>query len=634
MATVEKLIVELDAKVDGYVKEMKGAEKVTDKATKNMRQDTDKVSEGFGKMSSSVKVGAAAIAAAGAAAVVMTRALAQNAMEIKNNAAMARTSVEEFQELAFAYSSVGIEADKFADISKDVTDRIGDFLQTGGGPLADFFENVAPQIGLTAKELKGLSGNDALLAVKKAMDDVNLSAEEQTFHLEAIAGDASKLIPLLANGGAEMKRIAAEYRLFNTALSETEIEQLTEIDRKFSAIGESITTKASKAVAFFADDIVDLSDDMLVALAEVEGFFASGEFSARVEALGTLWTSAFDLGPALELFKEGTGSVKGETQQTIDFLMDAFLMLPNNIAAIIKISVEEIGNMLREIEERALEARITWNEAWGDDEEASLLKAELGRLQEFDALMDESSAAVIDDILAKRDADAEAFEESMEQADELGEKHAEIKEAAHETELENIEAINEAKEKGSKNKDADPIKQGEKEASSAKKTSGLIRKAEDEKVRAKQDSVNTVAVLNSALFEDNKAVGAGIVVADTAIAIGKANALGYPAAIPAIAFAAATGLAQLAAIKGASKGGGSISGGSGSIGAAPTGGLGGDDDDTSTLAVSTSGTESVGGAVISFASDSGDDFMDALAGKFNEDIASGKIQISQGGEAT
>jgi hypothetical protein len=65
--------------------------------------------------------------------------------------------------------------------------------------------------------------------------------------------------------------------------------------------------------------------------------------------------------------------------------------------------------------------------------------------------------------------------------------------------------------------------------------------------------------LNSALFEDNKAISAGVIIADTAVAMGKANALGYPAAIPAMIAAAANGAAALASLKSASKGGGSVS---------------------------------------------------------------------------
>ena len=57
--------------------------------------------------------------------------------------------------------TVGIEQENLADILKDVNDRVGDFLQTGGGPMADFFKPVAPRVGVTADQFARLSGPEA-----------------------------------------------------------------------------------------------------------------------------------------------------------------------------------------------------------------------------------------------------------------------------------------------------------------------------------------------------------------------------------------------------------------------------------------------------------------------------------------
>ncbi|WP_080948279.1 coiled-coil domain-containing protein [Moraxella bovoculi] len=75
-------------------------------------------------------------------------------------------------------------------------------MSTGGGELADFFENIAPKVGITAKELRQLSGPDALQAVYDALEKANISQSEMIFYMESIADEASLLIPLLADGGA------------------------------------------------------------------------------------------------------------------------------------------------------------------------------------------------------------------------------------------------------------------------------------------------------------------------------------------------------------------------------------------------------------------------------------------------
>ena len=78
------------------------------------------------------------------------------------SAQVANATPEALQRWSAGARTVGIEQEKLADILKDVNDRVGDFLQTGGGPMADFFENIAPQVGVTAEQFARLSGPEAL----------------------------------------------------------------------------------------------------------------------------------------------------------------------------------------------------------------------------------------------------------------------------------------------------------------------------------------------------------------------------------------------------------------------------------------------------------------------------------------
>lgn len=140
------------------------------------------------------------------AATGMVKGTAAAASEISRQSAIANASTEEFQRMAAGAKTVGIEQDKLADILKDVNDRVGDFNATGGGPMADFFENVAPKVGITADAFKDLSGPQALQLYVSSLEKAGLSQQDMTFYLEAMASDATALIPLLKNGGAEMTR--------------------------------------------------------------------------------------------------------------------------------------------------------------------------------------------------------------------------------------------------------------------------------------------------------------------------------------------------------------------------------------------------------------------------------------------
>ena len=174
----------------------------------------------LGTVSKQAVTTAAAVAGVTASFAVMASSAVNSAKELDAQAKLAGVTVEEFQALSYAYGQFNISQEKFADISKDVQDKLGDFLATGAGPFKDFFEQVAPRVGLTADALKGLSSSDVLVAVKKAMDDVNISAKEQVFYMESIANDATLLIPALEENEAAINSLAAEYRDLNLAMPE------------------------------------------------------------------------------------------------------------------------------------------------------------------------------------------------------------------------------------------------------------------------------------------------------------------------------------------------------------------------------------------------------------------------------
>ncbi|MAY42382.1 MULTISPECIES: hypothetical protein [unclassified Neptuniibacter] len=171
----------------------------------------------------------AAIAAAGTHLVAVNTA--RLGRELEAQAVAARLSIQTLQEIGYASEQVGIDAEKAADIFKDWQDKLGDFRSTGAGEFADFFEQVGDKVGLTADELARMSGPDALIAVKKAMDDANVSADRQVFYLESLADDASKLSPLLANNGEQFRQMVERYREMDVALTDSQLQKFKEYDQ-------------------------------------------------------------------------------------------------------------------------------------------------------------------------------------------------------------------------------------------------------------------------------------------------------------------------------------------------------------------------------------------------------------------
>lgn len=185
----------------------------------------------------------------------MTNAAINMATEISNLSKLSGTGVEEFQKFAYAAKTVGVEQEKLGDILKDVSDKVGDFLQTGAGTLADFFEQIAPQIGVTAEEFRNLSGKDALQLYVSSLEKANLSQNEMTFYMEAIASDATLLLPLLRNNAQGLTELGEEAERFGVIMDKETIASLNKASieiGKFKVITTVLTGEiVSKVVPAF-----------------------------------------------------------------------------------------------------------------------------------------------------------------------------------------------------------------------------------------------------------------------------------------------------------------------------------------------------------------------------------------------
>ncbi|WP_414540422.1 hypothetical protein [Stenotrophomonas forensis] len=194
------LTVDLLAKTGSFEKGMTKAEHVAAQRSAAIQRTLSEVGTAVG-----TALGTAA-AAAGTAVVMWTRQVGDLATQYERFGQLSGTTSQQFQRMAAGANTVGISHEKLADILKDVQDKIGDYIQTGGGAMADFFNNIAKGAGVSAEQMRKLSGPDALGLYFKSLERANLSQTELTFYMEAIASDSAMLIPLLRNNSAGFKQ--------------------------------------------------------------------------------------------------------------------------------------------------------------------------------------------------------------------------------------------------------------------------------------------------------------------------------------------------------------------------------------------------------------------------------------------
>lgn len=246
------LTIDLIAKTGGFVAGMDKAERSSQKWRRQVEKNV---------AAAGAAIGAATAVAAGAMAVLIKSSI-NSAAEIENFAKLAGSSTTEFQKFAAGARTVGVESDKLSDILKDVNDKVGDFLVTGGGPLKDFFEQVAPKVGVTAEQFRNLSGPQALGLYVDTLEKAGANQQEMTFFLEAIANDATLLAPLLRNGAKEMRGLADEAESLGLILSEETIAGAKQFNDDLDLLGRVAGGVGQEIAADLLPHLLELTDTL------------------------------------------------------------------------------------------------------------------------------------------------------------------------------------------------------------------------------------------------------------------------------------------------------------------------------------------------------------------------------------
>lgn len=236
MATLANLSIGLSADSAKLKKDL-------DKAKGHSKKWADGQKKQFKGVAASIKL--IGVAVAGISFGNFIRGAVQTSKELKVMSNLTGVSSEELQRVAPSLDRAGISLEKYADILKDVNDKSNDFLQTGGGPMKDFFEQIAPKVGITEEAFKGLSGKEALGLYVSSLEKAGLSTEQMTFYMEALASDATLLLPLIRNNAAGMNEFALAT---NQVLSKETQNSLINIGTSFSTLGTIITNMTLNAL--------------------------------------------------------------------------------------------------------------------------------------------------------------------------------------------------------------------------------------------------------------------------------------------------------------------------------------------------------------------------------------------------
>lgn len=257
---VQGMLVRIEATTAQLRQELARGETAVAKASGQIDSSLGEVDKAFDRTGANASVlqrsissaftgmGLAATAAV-AGLVAITTKTAEYAQEVRNLSTLSNTSTTEFQRMAAGARTVGVEQDKLADIFKDTTDRAGEFISRGGGEMADFFKEIAPRVGVTAQMFANLSGPQALQLYYNSLEKAGLNQQQMTTYMEAMADEATALIPLLRNNGKGFQDLGDQAEAAGNILSNIQVARLVEVNQSIKSLQASFAGASRQLVA-------------------------------------------------------------------------------------------------------------------------------------------------------------------------------------------------------------------------------------------------------------------------------------------------------------------------------------------------------------------------------------------------
>lgn len=238
-------------------RELKDFNKSTGDGRSRLSQLNQSLSRGI---LSFAKWGAAAAAAGAAASIaLLTRFTAQQGALARQILATSRAlniSTESLQGWSFAARTVGIDAEKVSDLMKDVSEKIGDAFLTGGGEAAE----VLRGLNIEVEELVKLAPDQQLLRIAQELEKLD-NQSDRVFVMEALANDASLLLPLLDQNAAKLKELLELASERGVIISDEDLEALAEVDRSLKQITTQLEAFRKKLAVELAPTFTQIAND-------------------------------------------------------------------------------------------------------------------------------------------------------------------------------------------------------------------------------------------------------------------------------------------------------------------------------------------------------------------------------------
>lgn len=279
-----------EATAKKYEQRLAGMQSKAEKVVDALDRSAAKAMKNVG--AAAVKLTASAVAGATAAGAAATAVFAKSIGDIEEMARGIEISgldASTFQTWAtVATDEFGWGVDKFADVMKDVNDRVGQLIGENSGELKGLVDAYGKKAGMGAQDFVGEDAVGTIAKVAEMLKRAGANQAQITAAGEALADDGSILLKMAMreNGELERKLDLARQGLM---LSEDEIKAAKELQtarRRMTSWFDDVRFKISAGLAPALTALLDKWNAWLVANKEL--------VSLRIEQAIAIGTRAID----------------------------------------------------------------------------------------------------------------------------------------------------------------------------------------------------------------------------------------------------------------------------------------------------------------------------------------------------
>lgn len=186
-----------------------------------------------------------------------TKGFAAMGTEVAKMSTRTGVSVRALSELRYAAERSGVEFDDLGGAMEELNIRLGEAVIDQTGPAAEALK----KLGLDANQLAKMDLPERLEVLADAISSIDNNAQRQFLADEIFGGDAFRMMTLLDQGSAGIRRLREEAREFGQSMSSEQAKSaqaFTAAMARLSAVAKGLVVQIGGALAPILSNLSDI----------------------------------------------------------------------------------------------------------------------------------------------------------------------------------------------------------------------------------------------------------------------------------------------------------------------------------------------------------------------------------------